>query len=216
MVLDNLDSDSSYDDDGPPLHTSTNSRGGMKLRNAANIKRPARYNYDLEPIDPGRPIFVHPDRDFNMDRAHFVQWRTLELDEPSRGEALYKSWQEQGEPRDASGKPFVLSLPSRGDFDIISSPGPTIAHLRRRRFSSVRPDLSQSIVNTVEQQDVFEEAFNSNLADFDDKEPQSGGGDVSRVVHHRFSPQFKVSSSRESSPPQAAWMLSYVNLKARN
>lgn len=201
MAFDKLDSDSSYDEDRPPLQPSTTSRGGMKLRNAANIKRPARYNYDLEPVDPGRPIFVFADPVFNMDRAHFVQWRTLELDEPSPGEARHKTWQEQGEPRDAFGKPVVPSSPSRGDIDITSSPGPIVAHLRRRQFSSDRPDLSQALVNTVEQRDVFDEAFDSNMADFDDNESQSGGGDVSRVVHHKFSPQFNVSTSSKSCLP---------------
>lgn len=174
----------------------------MKLRNASRLKRPARYSHDLEPIDPGRPVFVHPDPVFNMDRAFFVQWRTLELHEASPHEALYELWRKQGEPRDEFGKPIVPSLPSGEDDQISSPPGPTVAHLRRRQSSCARPDPPRSIVNTIEQQDAFDEAFDRNLADFDDDEPQSNGGGVSRMVHPQPSPQCKVSSPSESSRPK--------------
>ncbi|KAG8166468.1 hypothetical protein KVR01_002157 [Diaporthe batatas] len=191
MAFDDLHSDSSYEDGGPPLQPNTTSRDAMKLRDASRLKRPVRYVQDNEPIDPGRPIFVHDDPVFNKDRAHFVQWPTLELNEPSPGEARYKLWQEQGEPRDEFGKPVVPSSPSRGDVDVASPPGPTVAHLKCRQLPSARPDLSRSLLNTVEQKDAFDEAFDRNLAEFEDDESHSGGDGVSRVVRHKFSPQIK-------------------------
>lgn len=203
MAFDDLDSDSSYDDDGPPLQRSSTSTGTMSLRNASRLKRPARYCDDLAPVDPGRPVFVHPDPIFNMDRACFVQWRTLDLDEPSPGEAKYKLWQEQGEPRDAFGKPVVPSSPPPGEVQVAASPGPRVAHLQRQS-AAVRPDLTQSVVDTIEYRDAFDEAFENNLADFeDDDEPQSNDN-TSRVISSQLSSEYKVRSPRKPYPSQPA------------
>lgn len=189
----------------------------MNLRNTARLKRPARYRDDLVPTDPGRPAFVHPDPVFNMDRAYFVQRYTLELDEPSPGEAKYKLWQEQGEPRDAFGKPVVPSLQSREEVEVASPPpGPTVAHLSRQS-TAVRPDLSQSVVDSIEHRDAFDEAFANNLADFeDDDEPHSNGGHVSRVIHPQVSSQYKVRSPSGSRLPLPSGLVLRVILRTRN
>ncbi|KAG6366667.1 hypothetical protein INS49_000846 [Diaporthe citri] len=176
MAFDYFDSDSSYDEDAP-LDRSTNT---MSLRKTSRLKRPVRYRDDFEPIDPGRPVFVHQDPIFNMDRAKFVQWRSLELDEPSPGEAQYKMWQEQGEPRDAFGEPVI---PTRAPGQVAESPGPTVAHLRRQS-TIVRPDQSQPVVDSIEQRDEFDEVFEANMADLeDDEEPQTDDDDESLVIH---------------------------------
>ncbi|KAL2278560.1 hypothetical protein FJTKL_14304 [Diaporthe vaccinii] len=179
MALDFFDSDSSYDED-LPLDRSTNI---MNLRKTSRLKRPVRYRDDLEPIDPGRPAFVHQDPIFNMDRAKFVQWRSLELNEPSPGEAQYKMWQEQGEPRDAFGQPV---MPLRAPGQVAESPRPTVAHLRRQSII-VRPSLSQPVVGSIEKRDVFDEAFEANLADFEDDELQTDDTDESFVIHPQLS-----------------------------
>lgn len=188
MAFDYLDSDSSYDEDGPPLDSNTNSTTTMKLRKTVN--RPARYVNDFEPTDPGRPSYVHADPVFNKDRAKFVQWASLNLDEPSPGEAKYKMWQEHGEPRDEFGDPVM----SPHDPDqVAESPGPTVAHLRRQSIT-VRPDLSQPVVDSVEQRDAFDEAFERNLAEFeDDEEPQTDDDDESIVIHPQVFSEYKVS-----------------------
>ncbi|KAL1858895.1 hypothetical protein Daus18300_009764 [Diaporthe australafricana] len=168
MAFDSGESDGSYDG-RPSLDPSTTSRKRMTLRDTSRIRRPLRYRDDLEPIDPGRPIFVHEDPVFNMDRAQFVPWKTLELDQPSPGEAQYNLWKEQGEPRDAFGDPVT---PSRSQAQIAESPGPTVAHLRRQS-TAVRRDLSEPIADSVEHRDEFDDAFEANLANFesDDDEP---------------------------------------------
>lgn len=212
MAFDYLDSDSSYDE-GPPLKRSTNSRNGMSLRKTSRLKRPARYRDDLEPPDPGRPAFVHQDPIFNMDRAKFVQWRSLELDEPSQGEAQFKMWQEQGEPRDAFGKPVV---PSRTPSQVADSPGPTVAHLRRQS-TVVRPDLSEAVIASVEQRDAFDEAFEANLALFeDDEELQTDGDDESPVIHPKLSSEYQVRSPSGSHFLHLTILLLCVCPKARN
>ena len=180
----------------------------MNLRNTARLKRPARYRDGLVPVDPGRPAFVHPDPVFDMDRAYFVSRYTLELDEPSPGEAKYKLWQEQGEPRDAFGKPIVPSLPSREEVEVASPPpGPTVAHLSRQS-AAVRPDLSQSVVDSIEHRDAFDEAFAN--------EPHSNGGHVSRVIHPQVSSQYKVRSPSGSHLPLPSGLVLRVILRTRN
>ncbi|KAK7743045.1 hypothetical protein SLS63_000614 [Diaporthe eres] len=184
MAVDYFDSDSSYDED-LPLDRSTNT---MNLRKTSRLKRPVRYRDDLDPIDPGRPAFVHQDPIFNMDRAKFVQWRTLALDEPSPGEAQYKMWQEQGEPRDAFGQPV---MPSRAPGPVAGSPRPTVAHLRRQS-TIVRPNLSQPVVDSIEKLDAFDEAFEANLADLeDDDELQTDDDDESLVIHPQLSLEYQ-------------------------
>ena len=188
MAFDYVDSDSSYDE-VPPLDNSETSSGTMNLRNTARLKRPVRYRDDLEPVDPGRPAFVHQDPVFNMDRAKFVQWHSLELDEPSPGEAQYKIWQEQGEPRDAFGQPVK---PSPGQVQVAASPGPTVAHLRRQSIP-VRSDMTQPVVDSIEQRDEVDEAFEGNLAEFEDRdEPRSDDDDESRVIHPPLSSEYQV------------------------
>lgn len=202
MAFDYSDSDSSYDE-GPPLDRSTKT---MNLRKTSRLKRPVRYRDDLEPIDPGRPAFVHQDPIFNMDRAKFVQWRSLELGEPSPGEAQYKLWQEQGEPRDAFGGP-VTSFGAPGHV-AAESPGPTVAHLRRQS-TIVRPVPSQPVVDSVEQRDVFDDAFEANLADFeDDEELQTDDDDDSRVIHPPLSLEYQVRSLIDSRLLQPSILLS--------
>lgn len=189
MAFNYSDSDDSYDDKASSLDPSTMPRRKMSLRDTSRIKRPVRYRDDLEPIDPGRPIFVHQDPIFNKDRAKFVQWHSLELDQPSPGEAQYKVWQEQGEPRDAFGEPV---MPSPGRVHAAESPGPTVAHLRRQSVS-VRPDLSQPIVDSVEKRDAFDEAFERNLAELEeDDEPQMDGDNDSIVMHPQLSSEYLV------------------------
>lgn len=210
MAFDYLDSDSSYDEEGPPLDSNTNSTTTMKLRKTVN--RPARYSNDLEPIDPGRPSYVHPDPVFNKDRAKFVQWASLNLDEPSPGEAKYKMWQEQGEPRDEFGEPVM----SPHDPDqVAESPGPTVAHLRRQSIA-VRPDLSQPVVDSIEQRDVFDEAFERNLAEFeDDEEPQTDDDDESIVIHPKVFSEYKVSPD-DPQLQHSTGLLLCICLKAIN
>lgn len=210
MAFDDLDSDSSYDEDGPPLDSNTNPATKMELRKTVN--RPARYLNGLEPIDPGRPIFVHPDPIFNKDRAKFVPWVSLNLDEPSPGEAQYKKWQEQGEPRDEFGKPIVL--PHAPD-QVAESPGPTVAHLRRQSIA-VRPALSQPVVDSIEQRDAFDEAFERNLAEFeDDEKSQTDDDDDSIVIHPQLSSKYQVRSPSVSRLQQSTTLLS-ICLKVVN
>lgn len=185
MAVDYFDSDSSYDED-LPIDRSTNT---MNLRKTSRLKRPVRYREDLDPIDPGRPAFVHQDPIFNMDRAKFVQWHTLALDEPSPGEAQYKMWQEQGEPRDAFGQPV---MPLRAPGQVAGSPRPTVAHLRRQS-TIVRPNLPQPVVDSIEKRDAFDEAFEANMADFEDDELQTDGDDESLVIHPQLSLEYQVS-----------------------
>lgn len=213
MAFDNVDSDSSYDDEGPPLDNITASSANMNLRNTARLKRPVRYRDDLEPIDPGRPAFVHQDPVFDMDRAKFVQWPSLELDEPSPGEAQYRLWQEQGEPRDAFGQPIK---PSHAQAQVAESPGPTVAHLRRQSIPA-RSDMTQPVVDSIEQRDEFDEAFERNLAEFEDSdEPRSGDDDESLVIHPPLSAEFQVRDSSDSHLPQPASLLWCVCLKERD
>lgn len=193
MAFDDSDSDSSYDED-LPLDRSTNT---MSLRKTSRLKRPVRYRDDLEPIDPGRPAFVHQDPIFNMDRAKFVQWQTLALDEPSPGEAQYKMWQEQGEPRDAFGQPVV---PSPAPGQVAESPGLTVAHLRRQS-TIVRPNLSQPVFDSIEKRDVFDEAFEANLAEFEDDELQTDDDDESPVIHPQLSLEYQVRGPNDSHIP---------------
>jgi hypothetical protein len=208
MAFRDSDSDSSYDDDGTSLQHGAASTSSMSLRHTSRIKRPARYRDDLVPVDPGRPVFVHEDPIFNMDRAYFVQPYTLELDEASPGEAKYKLWKEQGEPRDEFGKPFVPSLPSCEQVEEVTTPppsGPTVAHLRRQP-AAARHDLTQSVADTIEHQDAFDEAFGSNLAAFeDDDEPLSNSSSISRVDHSQPSTDYKVRSPIEPVFPRASW-----------
>ncbi|KAK2614035.1 hypothetical protein N8I77_000895 [Diaporthe amygdali] len=187
MAFSYSDSDDSYDDKASSNDPSTMPRRKMSLRDTSRIKRPVRYRDDLEPIGPGRPIFVHQDPIFNKDRAKFVQWQSLELDQPSPGEVQYKVWQEQGEPRDAFGEP-VMQSPGR--VQAAESPGPTVAHLRRQSVS-VRPDLSQPIVDSIEKRDAFDEAFERNLAELEeDDEPQMDGDNESIVMHPQLSSEY--------------------------
>lgn len=196
MAFDYVDSDSSYDE-GPTLVCSTNSKNGMNLRKTERLKRPARYRDDLEPLDPGRPIFVHQDPIFNMDRAKFVRWRSLELNEPSPGEAQYKMWQEQGEPRDAFGEPIA---PTFAAGQVAESPRPTVAHLRRQS-TTVRPDLSQPVIDSIERRDAFDEAFEANLAAFeDDDELQTDDEDESLVIHPKMSSEYQVRRPKRLPP----------------
>ncbi|KAI3399670.1 hypothetical protein diail_6019 [Diaporthe ilicicola] len=180
------DSDDSYDG-GPAPNPNTNSRKRMSLRDSSRIIRPARYRDDLEPIDPGRPIFVHEDPVFNMDRGRFVQWRTLELNEPSPGEAQYELWKSQGEPRDAFGNPDTSSLSQP---QIAESRGPTVAHLRLQA-PAVRPDLSQPIVDTTQPRDAYDEAYERNLASFEDSDDE----DDTLVMHPPLSSEYRDWSS---------------------
>lgn len=202
MAFDYLDSDSSYDEEGPPLDSNTNPTTKMKLRKTVN--RPARYLNDLEPVDPGRPSFVHPDPVFNKDRAHFVPWATINPNEPSTADAQYKMWQEQGEPRDEFGKPMLL--PHAPD-QVVESPGPTVAHLRRQSIA-VRPALSQPVVDNAEQRDAFDEAFERNLAMFEsDEEPQTDDDDESVVIHPPLSSKYQVRSPSVSRLQQPTTLL---------
>lgn len=196
MAYDYVDSDSSYDE-GPPLVRSTNPKNGMNLRKTERLKRPARYRDDLEPLDPGRPIFVHQDPIFNMDRAKFVRWHSLELNEASPGEAQYKMWQEQGEPRDAFGEPIA---PTFAAGQVAESPRPTVAHLRRRS-TTVRPDLSQPVIDSIERRDAFDEAFEANLTAFeDDEELHTDDDDESLVIHPKMSSEYQVRSPKRLPP----------------
>lgn len=208
MAFDYLDSDSSYDE-GPPLDRSTKT---MNLRKTSRLKRPVRYRDDLEPVDPGRPVFVHQDPIFNMDRAKFVQWRSLELDEPSPGEAQYKKWQEEGEPRDAFGQPVT---PSRTPSQVAESPRPTVAHLRRQS-TIVRPDLSQPMVDSIEKRDVFDEVFEATLAELDDDdEAPTDDDDESLVIHPQLSLEYQVRSPSDSLLPQPAILVSLISLLSK-
>lgn len=209
MAFEYFDSDSDYEG-GPHLDRSTNSRGTMKLRDPSRRKPPKRYQYDLEPTDPGRPAFVHQDPIFNMDRASFVKWCSLELDEPSPGEAQYKIWQEQGEPRDAFGKPVMLP---RAPGQAPESPGPVVAHLRRQS-TIVRPDLSQPVVDSMEQKDEFDEAFEANLAGFEELEMDDD--DEPFVIHTQLFSEYKVRSPSDSNFPQLDSLFLCTWLEARN
>lgn len=180
----------------------------MNLRKTSRLKRPVRYRDDLEPIDPGRPAFVHQDPIFNMDRAKFVQWRSLELNEPSPGEAQYKMWQEQGEPRDAFGQPV---MPLRAPGQVAESPRPTVAHLRRQSII-VRPSLSQPVVGSIEKRDAFDEAFEANLADFEDDELQTDDDDEPLVIHPQLSLEYQVRSPSDSHIPQPITLISLISL----
>lgn len=216
MSFDYSESDSSYDE-GPAIYGERcgNARGSMNLRKTSRLRRPVRYRNDSEPIDPGRPAFVHQDPVFNKDRAKFVQWRSLELDEPSPGEALHKRWQEQGEPRDAFGGPVT---PSRSPVHQVSEspPGPTVAHLRRQSIA-VRPDLSQADVESIEHQDEFDKAFEDNLAALrGSSTPQTDGADESLVARPQPNSKYQVKSPNHFHLPQPAGFLLCTCLKAVN
>lgn len=216
MAFDYSESDSSYDE-GPAIYGERcgNARKSMNLRKTSRLRRPVRYRNDSEPIDPGRPAFVHQDPVFNMDRARFVQWRSLELDEPSPGEALYKRWQEQGEPRDAFGGPVT---PSQSPVHQVSEspPGPTVAHLRRQSIA-VRPDLSQPVVESIEHQDEFDKAFEENLAALrSGSTPQTDGADESPEVRPQLNSKCQVKSPIHSHLPQPDGFLLCTYLKAVN
>lgn len=196
MAFDSCESDGSYDG-GPSLDSSTTSRKRMSLRDTSRIRRPLRYRDDLEPIDPGRPIFVHEDPVFNMDRAKFVQWQTLELDQPSPGEAQYNLWKDQGEPRDAFGDPVTSS---RSQAQIAESPAPTVAHLRRQS-TTVRRELSQPIADSIEHRDEFDDAFERNLADFESDDHESV------VIHPPLSSKYQVKTPKQLPSLTARWSL---------
>lgn len=211
MAFDYVDSDSSYSDEGPPLPNNTNVRNTMNLRKTERLKRPVRYREDLEPLDPGRPIFVHQDPIFNMDRAKFVQWCSLELNEPSPGENLYKEWQEQGQPRDAFGAPIVPPHGGEVQQPTESSPRPTVAHLRRQS-PPARPDLTQPVAGPVEYKDEFDKAFEANLAMFELEDD----GDGPSMIQPQPSSDYQVRVARNSQILEPTDLLPCARLKARD